>query len=149
MINPAKIPRAYSEVYSFINSLGDSYIKKIPKFIYNKIKSERDVNYIPIYETNKEISDKDISYEGLVLISAINLQYLCDNPLEKEELKKIYINNTSLKKEEFSYDNLFKCTSKKENMTQNALVEYKDGLFTKFINRIKSFFKLEKEKESD
>lgn len=144
MINPAKIPRAYSEVYSFINSLGNNYIKKIPELIYNKLKNERDVNYNPIYETNKEISDKDISYEGLVLISAINLQYLCDNPLEKEELKKIYINNTRLRNEEFNYGNLFKRSDKKENTTQNALVEYRDGFFTKFIDKIKSFFKIKK-----
>ena len=28
MINSAKIPKAYSEVYSLINALGDSYINK-------------------------------------------------------------------------------------------------------------------------
>lgn len=38
MINSAKIPRAYSEVYSFLNVLGNYYINKIPDAIYDTIK---------------------------------------------------------------------------------------------------------------
>ncbi len=64
MINVAKIPQAYSEVYSLINALGERYVNKIPKAIYNTLKEERDINYNPIYEANKPISNQDISYEG-------------------------------------------------------------------------------------
>lgn len=141
MINSSKIQRAYSEVYSFINALGDNYINKIPKFIYDTLNKERDINYNPTYEANKNISNKEISYEGLALISAISLQYFCDNQLEKDEFKRIYINNTKLKDEKFSYDNLFKRSVKNESITSDALVKYKEGVLTKFINKIRSFFK--------
>lgn len=144
MINVAKIPQAYSEVYSLINALGERYVNKIPKAIYNTLKEERDINYNPIYEANKPISNQDISYEGLVLISAINLQYWCNNQLEKENLKDIYINNTKIEKEKFSPDNLFKHSEQKENVISKALVEYKEGFFTKFINKIKKIFKIGK-----
>lgn len=141
MINLAKIPRAYSEVYSLINALGESYINKVPNTIYNIIKNERDVNYNPKYEDNKTISNQDISYEGLALISAINLQYWCVNQKEKDELKQIYVNNTKLKNEKFGYDNLFKKPMQEKIVEPVALVEYKERFFTKIIKKIKSFLK--------
>lgn len=144
MINSVKMPRAYSEVYNLINALGDSYVNKIPTSIYNTLKTKRDTNYNPKYEKDQVITDKDISYEGLALISAINLQYLCDNSLEKDELKKIYINNTELENEKFSYNNLFKHSNKNQNVVSVALVEYKQGFFTKIINKIKNLVKRRK-----
>ena len=141
MINSAKIPKAYSEVYSLINALGDSYINKIPSSIYNTIKVERDINYNPKYESSKSISAKDISYEGLALISAINLQYWCTNQEEKNKLKEIYFNNTKLENEKYNYDNLFKKHVQNEVRESVALVEYKERFFTKIIKKIKSFFK--------
>ncbi len=144
MINSVKMPRAYSEVYNLINALGDSYVNKIPTSIYNTLKTKRDTNYNPKYEKDQVITDKDISYEGLALISAINLQYLCDNSLEKDELKKIYINNTELENKKFSYDNLFKKPVQNETVRSVALVEYKQGFFTKIINKIKDLVKRRK-----
>jgi len=144
MINSVKMPRAYSEVYNLINALGDSYVNKIPTSIYNTLKTKRDTNYNPKYEKDQVITDKDISYEGLALISAINLQYLCDNSLEKDELKKIYINNTELENKKFSYNNLFKHSNKNQNVVSVALVEYKQGFFTKIINKIKNLVKRRK-----
>lgn len=141
MINLAKIPRAYSEVYSLINALGDIYINKIPNTIYNTIKNERDINYNPIYEANKPISNQNISYEGLTLISAINLQYWCVNQEEKDELKQIYLSNTKLENEKYNYDNLFKKPMQEKNAEPVALVEYKESFFTKIIQKIKNFFK--------
>lgn len=138
------MPRAYSEVYNLINALGDSYVNKIPTSIYNTLKTKRDTNYNPKYEKDQVITDKDISYEGLALISAINLQYLCDNSLEKDELKKIYINNTELENKKFSYDNLFKKPVQNETVRSVALVEYKQGFFTKIINKIKDLVKRRK-----
>lgn len=144
MINSAKMPRAYSEIYSLINALGDSYINKIPTSIYNTIKIERDTNYNPKYESSKSISAKDISYEALALISAINLQYWCVDQLEKNKLKEIYSNNTKLEYEKYSYDNLFKKPVQDETVKPVALVEYKEKFFTKIINRIKGLLRKEK-----
>ena len=42
MVNTVKIPRAYSEVYSFLNTLGSEYIYKIPEEIYNTVKENRE-----------------------------------------------------------------------------------------------------------
>ena len=92
MINSAKIPRAYSEVYSFLNVLGNYYINKIPDAIYDTIKENRDKSYTPIYDKNENITQNSISQEGLALISALNLQYWCNDEEEKTKLKEITIN---------------------------------------------------------
>ena len=89
MINSAKISRAYSEVYSFLNALENYYISKIPDAIYDTIKENRDKNYNPVFKDNEIIKKNDISQEGLSLIAAINLQYWCNNPEEKLKLKEI------------------------------------------------------------
>ena len=97
MIGTANIPKAYSEVYSFLNALGSDYINKIPAQIYNTIKNNRDIGYSPKYDKTQTINEDNISKEALSLISAINLQYwsTCEN--EKNELKREYINNKMLK----------------------------------------------------
>ena len=141
MINSAKMPKAYSEVYSLINALGDSYINKIPNSIYNTIKIERDINYNPKYESRKTILVNNISYEGLSLISAINLQYWCNDQLEKNKLKEIYSNNTKLENEKYNYDNLFKKPIESEVTQSVALVEYKEKFFSKIVKKIKTFLK--------
>ena len=154
MVNSIKFPKAYSEVYSFINALGDSYINKIPTSIYNTIKENRDINYNPKFEANQKITNGMISQEGLSLIAALNLQYWCEDEKEKVELKQTYINNTKQEDEKYSYDNLFKNKKKetmevaqeeksiKETTKSTSLVEYKESIFKRFIKKIKSIFHL-------
>jgi len=152
MINTAKIPTAYSEVYSFINALGNNYINKIPTKLYNTIKDNRDKDYNPIFNSSQKLDSTMITQEALSLIAAINLQYWCDNDAEKQELKQIYIGNTKLEEEKYSYENLFKNREKTQPLNNNidntsqpvsenlSLTEYKESIFKKIINKIKRFF---------
>ena len=153
MINTVKIPRAYSEVYSFINTLGTEYIEKIPSKIYNTIKDNRDKEYNPIYQKNQTIKEEMLSYEALCLISALNLQYWCNDPEEKNILKKKYVDNTKKEQETYSYDNLFKTNQSKiqpnisENISNESdeskhtqMIEYKESIFTKIKNWFKRTF---------
>lgn len=149
MINSKQLPKAYSEVYSFINALGDSYIAQIPTSIYNTIKENRDINYNPKFEASQTITKGMISQEALSLIAALNLQYWCKDENEKIKLKQTYIENTKKEDEKYSYDNLFKhkknetieVTDEQESIPkETALVEYKESLFVKIINKIKNIF---------
>ena len=112
MINSAKIPRAYSEVYSFLNVLGNYYINKIPDAIYDTIKENRDKSYTPIYDKNENITQNSISQEGLALISALNLQYWCNDEEEKtiNDIKTIQL-----------LHNLIKNNGQNFNLTQQEL----------------------------
>lgn len=153
MINSAKIPTAYSEVYSFINALGIDFINKIPVKLYNTIKENRNVNYNPKFEASQKITNSMISQEALSLIAALNLQYWCNNETEKQELKQVYIENTRREEEKYSYENLFKNREKSQLLNNNiidstsqpiseklSLTEYKESIFKRIINKIKKFF---------
>lgn len=143
MVSTIKIPRAYSEVYSFINALGNEYKNKIPSKIYNTIRDNRDKEYNPIIEKDQTIKSGMLSHEALSLISALNLQYWCNDNEEKNILKQKYIENTKKEQEKYSYDNLFKnkqpkvieSTSNEPKHTE--MIEYKESIFT----RIKNWFK--------
>ena len=85
MINIANTSRAYSEVYEFINTLGDEYKSKLPKKIYLTIQDNRDKNYVPRYDKNQNVDNNTFSKESIALISALNLQYWCNDVQEKKD----------------------------------------------------------------
>ena len=147
MINTMKISKAYSEVYSFINALGNEYKNKIPNTVYNIIRDNRDKDYNPIIKKEQTIQKGMLSHEALSLIAALNLQYWCKDDEEKKRLKKSYILNNEKEKEKYSYDKLFKNDKKNCNIAKNddeinnnVMIEYKNNIFTKFMNFIKSVF---------
>ena len=142
MINTANLARAYSEVYEFINVLGNEYKNKIPEKLYLKIETKRDKTYIPKYDINQE--NANFSNEALSLISAINLQYWCEDSEEKERLKKVYTDNTQKEEQKYSYENMFKNENKTEKIQNEntQIIEYKkESLLQKILNKIKSIFK--------
>lgn len=146
MINIVNTARAYSEVYEFINSLGNEYKDKLPKRIYLTIQDNRDKNYIPKYEVNQSIDSNTFSKEALALISALNLQYWCEDAEEKERLKKVYTENQKLENEKYSYENLFKNNKTEEQIQEEQqsenvqMIEYKEeNVFQKVFNKIREF----------
>ena len=145
MINIVKIPRAYSEVYSFINTLGMEYIEKIPNKIYNTIKDNRDKEYNPVFKKEQTLKEGLLSHEALCLLSALNLQYWCNDNEEKNLLKQKYIENTKKEQEKYSYDNLFKNKSKiVENISNEQehteMIKYKESIFLRIKNWFKRIF---------
>lgn len=145
MINIVKIPRAYSEVHSFINTLGMEYIEKIPNKIYNTIKDNRDKEYNPVFKKEQTLKEGLLSHEALCLLSALNLQYWCNDNEEKNLLKQKYIENTKKEQEKYSYDNLFKNKSKiVENISNEQehteMIKYKESIFLRIKNWFKRIF---------
>ena len=145
MVSTVKIPRAYSEVYSFINTLGNEYIEKIPNKIYYIIRDNRDKEYNPIYKKEQTLKEGVLSHEALCLHSALNLQYWSNDNEEKNLLKQKYIENTKKEQEKYSYDNLFKNKSKiVENISNEQehkeVIEYKESIFTRIKNWFKRLF---------
>jgi len=142
MINVLNTSKAYSEVYEFINVLGNEYKNKIPKNVYLNIQSGRDTNYTPKYHINQEVTASTFSKEALALISILNLKYWCDDSKEISRLKSIYMRNEELEKEKISSKNIFKTDTQNISSSQ-SLVEYKEeSLWTKLINKIKKFLRI-------
>ena len=136
----------YSEVYSILNLLGESYIKKLPVSLFNMIKEEKKQDYNPKYDSKINLEQQNIKRETLSMIALFHLNYWCDSDEEKNKLRTLFKTNEERHqaeiREKYNPDNMFK----KHNLQQEksvithevAMVEYKEPLFKRFINKIKN-----------
>ena len=138
----------YSEVYSILNLLGESYIKKLPVSLFNMIKEEKRQDYNPKYDSKINLEQQNIKRETLSMIALFHLNYWCNSDEEKNELKTLFKTNEEKHqaeiREKYNPDNLFKNRSlqQEESTITNevAMVEYKEPLFKRIINKIKIIF---------
>ena len=138
----------YSEVYSILNLLGESYIKKLPVSLFKMIKEEKRQDYNPKYDSKINLEQQNIKRETLSMIALFHLNYWCNSDEEKNELKTLFKTNEEKHqaeiREKYNPDNLFKKRSlqQEENVVTNevAMVEYKESIFKRFINKIKNIF---------
>ena len=138
----------YSEVYSILNLLGESYIKKLPVSLFNMIKEEKRQDYNPKYDAEINLEQQSIKRETLSMIALFHLNYWCNSDEEKNELRTLFKTNEKKHqaeiREKYNPDNLFKKHSlqQEESTITNevAMVEYKEPLFKRIINKIKIIF---------
>lgn len=138
---------AYTEVLTILNYMNIEYKERIPNKLieFFKKNSAKDYNFhidlaIPLKEQN--LKDKTLS-----LLAMLNLNYWCNNDEEKQELINIYSQNERKYQEElrkkYNPDNIFKNHIKENNINNEvSLVEYKEPLLKRIINKIKSFLML-------
>ena len=140
-----KTKEIYSEVYQLLNLLGNEYIDKLPKSLFNMLREKRNINYEPKYTEDLPLNKQNIKKETLSIIALLHLNYWCKNENEKNELKQIFKNNEdnyqNELREKYKPDNIFKKNINK-NIVKNevSLVEYKESIFKRLINKIKSIF---------
>ena len=140
-----KTKEIYSEVYQVLNFLGNEYIDKLPKSLVNMLEKNRDINYEPKYTEDIPLNKQNIKKETISIIALLHLNYWCENENEKFELKQIFKNNEDMYENElrkkYNPDNIFK-KHVQEKIIKNevALVEYKESIFKRLINKIKSLF---------
>lgn len=133
----------YNEVFDFLNILGNTYIDKIPKNLYNFIKEQRVEEYNTTIDIKQNIPEQ-ISDDALAFIAYLNLNYWCSVE-EKESLMKIYSENDKkeeeLRREKYNPDNLFKKDNNENAVkTDNQIIIYKESLIKRIINKIKKLF---------
>lgn len=138
--------KVFAEVYGILSILGDNYIKRLPRKLYQLIDNSRDSNYFPKYTLNKPFHEQGIHKKSISMIALLHLNYWCNSEEEKNELRKILNNNeTNLQEElraKYNPENIFK---KNQTHLENnvALIEVKkEKKIHKIISFIKNFFKL-------
>lgn len=107
-----KTKEIYSEVYQVLNFLGNEYIDKLPKSLFNMLEKKRDINYEPKYTEDIPLNKQNIKKETISIIALLHLNYWCENENEKFELKQIFKNNEDMYENElrkkYNPDNIFK-----------------------------------------
>ena len=140
-----KSKEIYSEVYQVLNLLGNEYIDKLPKSLFNMLEEKRNINYEPKYTEDLPLNKQNIKKEALSIIALLHLNYWCENVKEKNELNQMFKDNEDRYQDElrkkYDPDNIFK-KHIQENIIKNevSLVEYKESIFKRIINKIKSLF---------
>lgn len=144
--------QAYSEIDAFLGILSEEKRNEIPKKLITLFKKEKDQSYVKEIDINAPLKNQNLKEETLDIIAFLNLQYWCKDETEKERLMKIYTRNEQKYQEElrekYNPDNLFMKKTvkepKQEETVQNnvSMVEYKESIIIKIINRIKEFFRI-------
>lgn len=135
------------EVDEVLKYLNVDELKKIPEEIRQMIKANKDKDYVWEYDENKKLKNQNLSRDTFAFLSYLNMEYLL-NEEQKKLMNQIHMENErkeeEIKSEKYKTDDLFKKnTNKIETKSyQNDLeiVEYKETIFRRVINKIKKLF---------
>lgn len=154
MTNLQKTKQAYSEIDAFIEILPEDKKRKIPKNMKEFFKEQKDKGYKKEIDINIPVEEQNLKEETLALIALLYIKYICENEEEKRDLEEIYAENERKHREKiknkYSVEKVMQKRNEdynkskfKENRVANEkyLVEYKESIFKKIINKIKKFLK--------
>lgn len=142
--------QAYSEIDEFLGLLSIDQRNMIPQKLRELFSREKDKEYTKGIDPMVPIKEQNLKEETLGLIALLNLEYWCQDELERERLKRAYGKNEKEYQEmlqmKFNSDNIFKKkeTTVEEDKKQTQylqMVEYKEPLFKRIINKILEIFK--------
>ena len=148
MINIA-YAKAYTEVLEIIKYFPKEEYAKIPEEKIEFYKNNMDKDYNFKINPEIDLSEQNISPEANAIMINLFTDYYATEE-QKVKIKNILDSNQQKeeqeKRERYNPDNIFKNRNeenkKEENIIQNevALVEYKESIFRRFINKIKNIF---------
>ena len=143
MINIA-YAKAYTEVLEIIKYFPKEEYAKIPEEKIEFYKNNMDKDYNFKINPEIDLSEQNISPEANAIMINLFTDYYATEE-QKVKIKNILDSNQQKeeqeKRERYNPDNIFK-NRNTENIIQNevALVEYKESIFKRFINKLKSIF---------
>ncbi len=147
MKNEEKI--AYKQVITILDNMEPEYKEKIPKKLVKLFEENSDENYEFHLDLTRPLKEQELNSKTLVLLAMLNLNYWCETEEEKQELIKHYTENERKYQEElrkkYNTDNIFQKNNrenKQEKTTEEqvVLVEHKESIIRRLINKIKSIF---------
>ena len=136
---------AYTEVLNVLNYIEKEYFDKVPKKLIDFFE-KNSLEYPMCFDANGDFKVSKLAEE---ILCYINLEYWCDQK-EKEKLIEIYKKNDEKYSEAYDIKKVLQNRKNKENEdldkntmlnNQNSLIEVKENIFQKIINKIKNFFK--------
>ena len=142
MIDKSKLPKAYKEVYEILKYIPEEDYKKIPKRMIKVIKKGMDKSYDFKVTEFEDFQKQEMLSETECILAIFYRDYWAS---EKER-------NRILVSEEQDRINTYKIRYKdiKNQVDRvqpawdenNSIIAVKDSFFTKIIQKIKDFFKL-------
>lgn len=140
---------AYKQLITILNNMEPEYKEKIPKKLMKLFEENSAEDYEFHLDLTRPLQEQELNSKTLALLAMLNLNYWCETEEEKQELIKHYTENERKYQEElrkkYNTDNIFQKNNKenkqeKTTEEQVALVEHKESIIRRLINKIKSIF---------
>ena len=138
---------AMAEVIYYLKGIKQEDIDKIPKKFIQYLNKNASKEYKCDFDYNKPLKELNLLDETRGIIGMICYNYWCVTEKQKEQyLKRLSQNEQQYQKkldEKYNPDNIFenKILDFIENTTNpTEITEYKESIFKKLINKIKSIF---------
>lgn len=84
---------AYSEIWTILNLLENSYASRVPQQVKNFFEEERLKDYIPQINVDRPLTEQNLQRETMVLLALLNVNYWCDSEEEREFWLREMANN--------------------------------------------------------
>jgi hypothetical protein len=146
---------AFVEILEIFNYISIEDQNKIPKKFKQFLKNNASTTYEYKINNIENFNPNDLRHETKCLLAMIYRNYLCDIE-ERKEFDNILKDNSNKLEEEkrLAYDpkNIFKTSenqisksiSNEDIEKTKSLIEFKESIFSKFINKIKKLLKRNK-----
>lgn len=145
---------AYAEVDTILNLMDEKYVREIPEKLRELFKNKKAKDYSKNIVDNIPLKEQNLNKETLSILAVLNYNYWCKDEKRKKELWDIYSENERKYQQElrekYNPDDLFKKRNPEKSLNdtskeESAIIEYKESIFKKIINKIKSMFHINKE----
>lgn len=84
--------KRFVEVDEILKYLSEADYNKIPTYVINYIKNNKDNSYTWKYDTSKKLKDQNVSDDTIAILSYLNMEYLL-NPEQQEFMRKLHYLN--------------------------------------------------------
>ena len=138
---------AMAEVLWYLKGIKEDDLNKIPNDIINYIKQNASKEYNCTFDYSKPLKELNLLDETRGIIGIICYKYWCTTKEQKEMyIKKLNSNEKKYQiklNEQYNPNNLFRKNNQKRETIQNdkndtKMVEYKESIFKRIFNKIKS-----------
>lgn len=148
MDSALKTMMAYSEIWTILNLLEDSYATRVPLEVKAFFEEERLKDYEPQIDLDKPLMEQNLQRKTMVLLAMLNVNYWCDSEEEREfwlremaknDNREYDLNDTFwdlrhiFEEPEKIYDNNDEYPTKTEE-ENHALIHMPNGELTIYVN---------------
>ena len=137
---------AYTEVYTILQELNEEEYNKIPPEVIKTIEANRNEDYEYELDDELELKDQPMLPETKAILFNLFRDYLA-TPEQKAKIIRMQNEarqKNELKKQQMYNTDVFANKIKKNPISNNnetmQIVEYKESIFKRILNKIKSFF---------
>ena len=137
---------AYAEVYTILQELNEEEYNKIPPEVIKTIEANRNEEYEYELDDELDLKDQPMLPETKAILFNLFRDYLATSE-QRAKIRRMQNEarqKNELKKQQMYNSDIF-VNKSKENLTENnnetmQIVEYKENIFRRILNKIKSLF---------